>query len=124
MSLPYVISSGRNYTICLPNWVVSPGHTGLHFPESPTSRWASRLSSGRWNVDQGYSHQWTKDTAIAIRLLINTTKLCLLHTLLGVSHRETGDRGEEEQPGPMVGRPQDPPQVGVQAATCWQLMVL
>lgn len=39
---------------------------------------------------------WTKDTAITIRLVINTTKLYLLHTLLGVSHRETGDRGEEE----------------------------
>ena len=55
---------------------------------------------------------WTKDTAIAIRLLINTTKLCLLHTLLGASHRETGDRGEEEQPGPMGGKTPRPSSSG------------
>lgn len=39
---------------------------------------------------------WTKDMAITTRLAINTAKLCLLHTHLGVSHRETGDHGEEE----------------------------
>ena len=34
--------------------------------------------------------------AITIRLAINTAKRYLLHTHLGVSHRETGNRGEEE----------------------------
>lgn len=73
----------------LPNWVVSPGHTRrLHFPESPTSRRASRLSSGQWNVDQGHGHHHQAGHK-------HSQALSSAHTP-GVSHRETGDHGKEE----------------------------